>query len=62
MNFEEALKRLEEIAGIIEAGRCTLDESIVLYEEAVKLTAACHKQLKEAQKKVKDVSEWEKEA
>ena len=31
--FEKAMTRLEQIVSVLESGRCTLDESLKLFEE-----------------------------
>ena len=50
--FEKAMTRLEQIVGALESGRCTLDESLKLFEEGTKLTAYCAKMLKTAEQKI----------
>ena len=50
--FEKAMTRLEQIVGMLESGRCTLDESLKLFEEGTKLTAYCTKALKNAEQKI----------
>lgn len=50
--FEKAMTRLEQIVGLLESGRCTLDESLKLFEEGTKLTAYCSKALKSAEQKI----------
>ncbi len=52
-NFEEALKRLEQIAKLLEKEDIALDEAINLYEEGMKLVDFCSKKLQEAQNRVK---------
>ena len=52
MTFETAIKRLEEITLLIEKGELTLDDSIKLYEEGVKLTGVCENMLDTAQLKL----------
>lgn len=56
MTFEEALERLEEIAGQLEQGSVPLDESLKLYEEGSKLAAICNTALKNAQQKITELS------
>lgn len=53
IGFEEALKRLEEIAGILEKGDASLDETLRLFEEGMKLSAFCQKKLTEVENKIK---------
>ncbi len=50
--FEKAMTRLEQIVATLEGGRCTLDESLKLFEEGTKLTAFCSKALKTAEQKI----------
>lgn len=50
--FETAMARLEQIVSLLENGRCTLDESLKLFEEGTKLTAFCSKALKTAEQKI----------
>lgn len=52
LSFEEALKRLEEITAVLEAGNKPLEESIKLYEEGAELAAFCDKALKNAEQKI----------
>ena len=52
MTFEQAMARLEQIVAQLEGGRCSLDESLVLFEEGTKLTAFCSKALKTAEQKI----------
>lgn len=51
-NFEESLKKLEEIVAQLERGDVPLEESIRLFEEGTRLSAECRKQLEEAEGKV----------
>lgn len=53
MSFEKKLTRLEEIVQKMEAGEMSLDESLKLFEEGVKLSRDCNKELSEAEQKVK---------
>ena len=62
MNFEDALKRLEEIVRILEGGQSPLDKSLDLYGEAVMLVKLCNSKLDAAEQKVimlnsQDISE-----
>ncbi|MGD0274458.1 MAG: exodeoxyribonuclease VII small subunit [Syntrophales bacterium] len=51
-NFEEALKKLEEIIKKMESGELPLEESLKAFEEGIKLTRFCEKKLDEAQRRV----------
>ena len=47
MNFEEAMKGLEQIAGELEKGNLNLDESVAKFEEGMKLSKICNDILEE---------------
>ncbi|MEE0410688.1 MAG: exodeoxyribonuclease VII small subunit [Clostridia bacterium] len=51
--FEESMTELEKIVTKLEAGDVTLDDSIELFEEGIKLAKNCQKKLDDAEKKVK---------
>ncbi len=55
-NFEDAMKRLEEIVHLLETGRVSLNDSIKLYEEGVSLVGQANKLLSEAKQKLITVS------
>ncbi len=52
MNFEKKLGRLEEIVQKMEQGELTLEESLQVFEEGVRLSRECHQQLNQAEQKV----------
>ena len=51
--FEASMRELEEVVGKLENGDITLDDSLKLFEQGIKLAKACQKKLDEAEKKVK---------
>ncbi len=57
--FEESIKELENIVEALEKGDATLDESLKLFEDGVKLSKACQKILDTAEKKVTILLEGE---
>ena len=57
IDFEKELKRLEEISTKMEDKAISLDESIALYEEGIKIIKNLEEALKEATKKVEEVIE-----
>jgi exodeoxyribonuclease VII small subunit len=61
VGFEEALKRLEEIAKMLETGNTPLDETLKLFEEGMKLSAFCQKKLTEVENKIKLIVQKEGE-
>lgn len=50
--FEISMQRLEEIVRELERGDITLEQSMALFEEGTKLSAALSKQLDAAEQKV----------
>ena len=51
-SFEEQLTALESVVERLERGELTLDESVRLFEEGVKLSEACKKELETAEGKI----------
>ena len=60
MNFEQSIKELEDIAAKLESGEFSLEESIELYEKAVKLSKECSNLLEKAKIKISYVNEEKK--
>ena len=54
-SFEAALQRLESIVQRLEKGELPLEESLVLYEEGVRLARLCHGKLEEAEGKIEQL-------
>jgi len=50
--FEESLQRLEMIVGELEKGDVSLDRALELFDEGMKLSGSCRKELEEAEGKV----------
>ena len=53
LSFEDAIRRLGEIAGELERGGADLEGSLALYEEGIKLVRHCNKTLEDAERRVK---------
>ena len=51
-SFEAALQKLDEIVQKLEKGDLPLEQSLVLYEEGVRLSRLCHAKLEEAEGKI----------
>ena len=51
-DFEKSLMRLEEVVKRLENTDLSLDEAMKLFEEGVKLSRECQKQLEEAEGRV----------
>jgi exodeoxyribonuclease VII small subunit len=56
-NFEDSLTRLQEISELLESNEISLEESISLYEEGIKLSKVCYDQLNKAELKVTELKE-----
>jgi exodeoxyribonuclease VII small subunit len=54
--FEQALERLEEISRSLESGETSLEDSLKMYEEGMKLIEFCNTKLNEAQKTIQKLS------
>ena len=52
MNFEESMKRLEEIADELENDELTLEDSVKKFEEGMKISKKCKELLEDAEKKI----------
>ena len=51
--FEASLDKLEKLVEKMEVGDLTLEESLKIFEEGVKLTRECQQALADAEQKVK---------
>ena len=52
ISFEDAMKRLEEIANELEKNNLDLDTSVLKFEEGMKLSKQCSKILENAEKRI----------
>lgn len=57
MNFEEALKELENIVDKLDDGQLSLDENLMLFEKGIGLVSECNTKLKTARQKVEKLVE-----
>ncbi|SHG64871.1 Exodeoxyribonuclease VII small subunit [Thermosyntropha lipolytica DSM 11003] len=53
ISFEEALQRLEEIVRKLENGDLSLQESLMVFEEGIKLSFYCQQELEKAEARIK---------
>ena len=51
-NFEELIEKLETITNKLENDKLSLDESVALFEEGMKVSKKCNTKLEEAEKKI----------
>ena len=55
--FEASLEKLESLVEQMESGDLSLDESLKLFEEGIKLTRECQQALATAEQKVNQLME-----
>jgi len=58
-DFEKSIKELEKIANSLENEQISLDESIALFENGVKLSRDCTEYLESAKQKIVALTEAE---
>ena len=51
-SFEEQIQELETIINELENGNLNLDDSVVKFEEGMKISKECNKMLENAEKKI----------
>ena len=51
-SFEEQIQELEKIINELENGNLNLDDSVVKFEEGMKISKECSKMLENAEKKI----------
>jgi exodeoxyribonuclease VII small subunit len=56
MEFEAALKELEDIVRILEDGKSSLKESVTLYERGIMLKKRCDNILESVQLRINQIS------
>ena len=52
INFEDAMKKLEEIASELEKNDLELDKAVKKFEEGMELSKKCNEILEKAEKKI----------
>ena len=60
-NFETAMVELEELVTKIEAGNLSLEVSLKEFEKGIKLSRTCQAALKDAEQRVKILSDDEEQ-
>ena len=50
--FESSLKELEKIVGRLEDGELSLEESLKLFEDGVRLSRECQERLNQAERRI----------
>lgn len=51
-NFEELIEKLEDITNKLEKEQLSLDESVKLFEEGMKISKECNSKLEDAEKRI----------
>lgn len=57
LKFQEAMSRLDEIVALLNNNELELEEAISLFEEGLKLSTQCEKQLKKFETKMDQLVE-----
>lgn len=52
LNFEELMQKLEDITNKLEKESLSLDESVKLFEEGMKISKECNSKLENAEKRI----------
>lgn len=52
LNFEELIKKLEDITNKLEKEQLSLDESVKLFEEGMEISKKCNSKLEDAEKRI----------
>ncbi len=52
LNFEERMKKLEDIARELEKNDCDLNTCVAKFEEGMKLSNKCREMLEDAEKRI----------
>ena len=56
LNFEDALKELEQIVQKMESGQIPLDDALLSYEKGILLKQHCEKKLQDAQHRIQELT------
>lgn len=57
LKFQEAMSRLDEIVALLNNNELELEEAMSLFEEGLKLSTQCEKQLKKFEEKMDQLVE-----
>ena len=62
LSFEAVIARLDEISTELEGGKASLDQSLDLYNEGIKLIKMANQMLDNAEKKISSAKKKEEDA
>lgn len=51
-NFEDLITKLEEITNKLESDKLSLDESVKLFEDGMKISKKCNEKLEDVEKRI----------
>ncbi|MBR3511663.1 MAG: exodeoxyribonuclease VII small subunit [Clostridia bacterium] len=51
-NFEELIENLEDITNKLEKEKLSLDDSVKLFEDGMKISKECNKKLQDAERRI----------
>lgn len=52
LNFEELIEKLEDITNKLEKEQLSLDDSVKLFEECMRISKECNTKLEDAEKRI----------
>ncbi len=52
LNFEELIEKLEDITNKLEKEQLSLDDSVKLFEEGIRISKECNTKLEDAEKRI----------
>ncbi len=52
LNFEQLMEKLEDITNKLEKEQLSLDDSVKLFEEGMKISKECNTKLEDAEKRI----------
>ncbi|MDY6829659.1 MAG: exodeoxyribonuclease VII small subunit [Pseudomonadota bacterium] len=52
IDFDQSLHRLDELVGALEQGDTSLEESLKLFEQGIRLARECQESLRQAEQRV----------
>lgn len=59
--LEDSINKLNEIVSNLESGELSLEESLKLYEEGMRISHECNEYLDHAEQKITDLSKGKKD-
>lgn len=57
LSFDQAMQRLQQVVNQLDSADLSLEESLTLFEEGLKLSSQCNLQLKEFEEKIDSITD-----